>query len=234
MTPRRLKSLVLVAGIIVSGLTIIAWSGIWFTLDLDVSDSAASSVAVSGETAAGGLAALGLAGLALIGALSIAGPVFRVILGVLEFLIGGTVALSAFTAIANPVAASAPSITAATGVSGSSSIAQLVNSSNSTGWPVIAAILGVATAGIGVAILVTSRRWPRATTKYQTARFVPADDSAQRNDVEELEPIRDRATSWDALSDGADPTSVRSAHDLDSKTEPPTSETPPGRPSGAT
>ncbi len=218
-----------------SGLTIIAWSGTWFTLALDVNDSAAAFVMVSGETAAGGLAALGLAGLALVGALSIAGPVFRVILGILELSIGVTVALSAVTAVTNPVTASAPAITAATGVSGVTSVSQLVTSVSPTGWPVIAVALGAATIGVGVAILTTGRRWPRATTKYQTARFEPVDGSPTGSDMTVPEASSShRAASWDALSEGADPTASAPPHDLDWESGLPTDETRPGRSPGVT
>lgn len=207
MSSRRLKASIIVAGLVLSGLTIIAWTGEWFTLFLAPGEGAKASVAVSGEVAAGGLSALGLAGLALVGALSIAGPVFRAILGVLEVLIGFTVTLSALTALASPVTAGAAAVTAATAVSGSDSISALVTGSESTGWPVIGAVLGVLTTVVGVAILSTGRRWPRATRKYQTAGFVPAEKTDAVDASEIPDTGSDSAARWDALSDGSDPTS---------------------------
>ena len=69
---------------------------------------------------------------------------------------------------------------------------------------------------IGVAIIATVRRWPTATRKYQAARFTGADgspvdggtldgaaDAGSGAAVREPDSIGD----WDALSDGADPTS---------------------------
>ena len=211
MTPRRLKSTIIVAGLVVSSLTILTWTGDWFTLSLDSRESATQSVLVSGEVAAGGLAALGLAGLALIGALSIAGPVFRAILGILEVLIGFAVTLSAVTAVIDPVLSGAAAVTEATAVSGAESVAALVTGSESTGWPSLAALLGVLTVVVGVAILSTGRRFPRATSKYQTAGF----ESAGVSDPRAAEPgpespgpesPSDSAVDWDALSDGSDPT----------------------------
>jgi hypothetical protein len=91
---RKLKNRSLLAGIVVSGLTLLAWTGQWFTLRLAASGAGRPTLAVTGDAAAPGLIALALAGLALVAALAIAGPVFRAVLGVLQAVIGFAVALS--------------------------------------------------------------------------------------------------------------------------------------------
>lgn len=191
---RRIKSILLVVGIAVSGLTIIASTQPWFDVTLVADEPGARTLSVSGDVAAGGLAALGLAGLALVGALSIAGLVFRIVLGVLEGLIGATVAISSVLALSAPGVAAGPAISTATGIAGRDSLAALVADAAATPWPFIATILGVATVVIGVLIAVTARRWPGSPRKYRAT-------GAQETAV-----VRDSVTDWDDLSDGSDPT----------------------------
>ena len=192
----------MLSGLLASGLTLISWTQTWFTVTLTPGVVNQSSVAIGGEVAAGGLSALGLAGLALIGALSIAGPAFRIILGCLQFLIGAAVVLSAGIALAGPERASAASITKVTGVSGADSVAALVTAVDGTVWPVLALVLGIVTALLGISIVFTGRRWPGSSKKYQTERAEDAGHSPISTQDQEPDAI----ATWDALSDGSDPT----------------------------
>jgi len=185
---RRLKLGVIVAGLVLSGLTLLAWTQQWFAISL-LPDG---SVAVGGDVAAPALAALALSGLALVAALAIAGPVFRVVLGLLEAAIGALAVVSAVLAIVDPVAACASAITAVTGVSGAASVAALVSAVAPTAWPFVALLAGALIVTVGITIVVSSRLWPQSSRKYQAARLAEVDGS----------PIGD----WDALSDGRDPT----------------------------
>lgn len=197
----------LLAGIAANGLILIAWTQPWFTVALASDQVGGGSVVAGGEVAAPGLSALALAGLALVGALSIAGPAFRVVLGVLQALIGATVTLSSVLAIADPVAASAAEVTEATGVSGESSVTALVQSVSASAWPFLAAFLGIVAVGLGVAIVATVRLWPQSTRKYQSARV--DEDTAGPASAGRTAPTRapDPIADWDSLSDGGDPTS---------------------------
>ena len=197
---RRLKPLTLLASLAVSGLTLLAWTMVWFVVTVHGSSTDAMAVAqptldVTGEVAAPALAALSLAGLALVAALAIAGSVVRVILGILQAAIGASAAWSAAMAMAAPTAASAPVISELTGVSGTESVAALVESISFTVWPILTLVFGVITVAIGVFVIVTGKRWPDSSRRYQPVRF---DDS--------IEP-RSNVSDWDSLSDGADPTS---------------------------
>ncbi|MCU1513885.1 MAG: hypothetical protein JWO10_975 [Microbacteriaceae bacterium] len=189
---RRLKSWSLILGVLLSGLTLLSWTSQWFVLKLAGSGSQSPLVA-TGDVAAPALIALALAGLALVAALAIAGPVFRIVLGVLELLIGFTVGLSAVLAIADPVQASAQLVTSATGVSGRDSVASLVASVSSSAWPSITAVAGVLIMAFGVFVVVTGRRWPGSSRKYSAVRLEP--DGTPN-------PVSD----WDSLSTGTDPT----------------------------
>lgn len=203
MDDRRLKASVLLAGLAVGGLTLVAWTQEWISVRLATGEAAAERISVGGDVAAGGLIGLGLAGLALVGALSIAGPVFRVILGVLQVAIGATVVVSAVAAIAAPIRASRPAVTEATGVAGGTSVAELVRSASVGPWAYVALAMGVLACLLGIVIVATVRRWPEGTRKYRAVRFEAAERPGSP------EPIRtpDAVADWDALSDGADPTS---------------------------
>lgn len=194
--PRRYKSRALIATIALSGLTLLTWTGQWFSLSVSGGGAVKRTVlSITGDVAAPGLVALALAGLALAGALAIAGPVFRYALGILQVLLGFTVALSSFVALQNPVHAAENAVTAATGISGSASVAALVTADSVTAWPFLAALFGLLTMAVGVFVFVTNRRWPRSSRRYQAVRF--------DNDAAESNPVAD----WDTLSGGSDPTS---------------------------
>lgn len=186
MSGRRLKLLVILSGGLFGALTLAAWTQPWFGLVL----TSGQALTVAGQVAAPALSALGLASLALVAALSIAGRIFRTILGALEVLIGGLVVASAAGALSAPVRSSAATVTNAVGESGADAIAGLVASLSMTAWPWIALLLGVLSALVGCAILATGRRWPGPTRKYESG---PADSATA-------------AGTWDALSDGRDPT----------------------------
>lgn len=187
MTPARLRLSVVLAGIVAAGLALLAWTQTWFDLVLD----GGQALGVPGQAAVPALSALGLASLALVGALAIAGPRVRLALGVVEVAIGGFGIFVAGSALTNPLLASASTVTAATAVSGSESIAALVTSVAVSAWPVVAIAAGVLTAVVGLAVLVTGRRWPGPTKRYEPTG---ADDTGT--------PVG----AWDSLSDGSDPT----------------------------
>ena len=214
MAPRRLKSTILLASVVANALILLAWTQTWVIVTLTADELGGARVIVGGDIAAGGLSALALAGLALVGALSIAGPVFRVVLGALQALIGATVAFTSVLAIGDPAGAASRAITDSTGISGASSVQGLVESATLTAWPWFATTVGVISVAIGVAIIATVRLWPAATRKYQTAAFTnadgtPADGSTVGGAAGSGSAVRepDAIGDWDALSDGADPTS---------------------------
>lgn len=186
MHVKRVKLLLIVSGALFGALTLIAWTQQWFILTL----TSGQSLPVTGQIAAPALSALGLASLALAAALSIAGRVFRIVLGGLEVLIGVLVTGSAIAALSDPVAASVATVTAAVGESGADAVAELVASVSVGAWAYLAVGLGALSALVGAAVLVTARRWPGPTRKYETG---PAEAATP-------------AGTWDALSEGRDPT----------------------------
>jgi hypothetical protein len=175
---------------------LLAWSQAWVSLDL----ADGRTLAISGDAAAPALPPFALAGLALVGALTLAGVVFRVILGLLQALLGVGIIASASLAVADPVAVSVGPLTAATGVAGLDAVRELVGSAAITAWPWVAVAAGVGAIVTGLVIALTASRWPARTRRYDAVRFAPDGDAA--GDASRAE----RLDAWDALSDGNDPT----------------------------
>ncbi|TAL45725.1 MAG: hypothetical protein EPN91_01615 [Salinibacterium sp.] len=181
MTARRLRLLLLLAGLLFASLVLLAWSQPWFELTLD----GGQKLEVAGQRAVPALSALGLAGIALVAVLSIAKQVLRVVLGTIQAAIGLLVVTTALTAASAPLVASANLVTQVTGVSGAHSVAALVARLTETPWPFVAVGAGALLALTGIAVALTASRWPAATRKYDATR--PRDP-------------------WDSLSHGDDPT----------------------------
>jgi len=189
VTGRRLKLSLLLGGLLLSGLVFLGWTQQWFTIVIDEGPT----LSIAGDVAAPALSTLALTSLVLIGALSIAGPFFRVVLGVLQSALGATIVLSGVLALADPVQASVASISDATGIAGNDAVAQLVASTAITLWPWVSTLAGALLTLLGVVVVVTGRRWPGSGRKYGAVKLAPA---AERTAVDD----------WDSLSEGTDPT----------------------------
>lgn len=189
---RRIRMLALLLPVVAAAATFLAWSQPWVLATLDDG----RVVVAGGDVAAPALPPLALAALALVGALALAGPVFRVILGLLQALLGAGIAASGALVLSDPLAAAAPRITEATGVAGVEAVRPVVEQLATTTWPGAAIVAGAAAVLIGLAIAATATRWPARSRRYDAVRTAPV-DGAQR---------LDRLDAWDALSDGDDPT----------------------------
>lgn len=188
---RRLR-LYTIAGIgLISALVFVTTTQNWWTLHL-----ATSTIPVPGTSAAPALSALALTDLALAAALAIAGPVFRLILGLLQLLLAFTIVFSTAVSLANPDEQSATLVSKATGVAGAGPIRGLIHSVAFTPWGAIAIAIGSLAFLAGVWLLLTFRAWPSASRKYQAVKFAKADGP------------RDAVFDWDAMSNGTDPTAA--------------------------
>lgn len=205
----RMKLPAILASAVGAGLALLSWSQTWF--DVQLADATASGsgevIAVPGSIASPALAALGLAGLALVAALAIAGPVIRIVLGILEVVLGGAVLLAAGLSIGDPIGAVSPAVTEATGVSGAGPTAELVAASVPTAWPVAAVVGGILLVAAGILVLATGTRWPSSSRRYRSARLVEAEGTAST--ARRRGAASDRAIDdWDELSRGDDPTAA--------------------------
>ncbi|MBA4247507.1 MAG: hypothetical protein C0444_04325 [Microbacterium sp.] len=189
---RRIRLLALLLPVGVAAVALLAWTQPWVTLEL----ADGRTIVAAGDAAAPAVPPFALAGLALVGALTLAGLVFRIILGLLQSLLGAGLIASGVLAISDPVAASLGPLTAATGVDGLDSVRALVESSSVSAWPWVAMVAGAAGIVIGVAIALTASRWPRRTRRFDAVTFASGTADSRT----------DRLDAWDALSDGDDPT----------------------------
>jgi hypothetical protein len=189
VTSRRLKLILLLAGLALSGLVFLGWTQSWFAISI----VNGPTLSIGGDTAAPALSTLALTCIVLNAALSIAGPFFRVVLGALEALLGVAVLFSGILALADPAKSSAAAISNATGVAGAESIAALIASVSIFAWPWVATIAGALLVLLGGIVVATGRRWPGAGRKYNAIRMTPSEK-------------RDSVDDWDALSGGDDPT----------------------------
>ncbi len=186
---RKLRLYTIVAIGLVALLMLLTTTQTWWTLHL-----ATRSLPIAGTVAGPALAALALCTLVLAAALALAGPVFRLILGLLQLLLAVTIVLTTILSLARPDQPSESAVQTATGIAGSTSIDQLIKSVTLTPWGFVAAALGVVAFLLGIWLLATFRFWPAPSRKYQAVRFQPADGP------------RDSVIDWDSLSDGTDPT----------------------------
>jgi len=191
VSPARLRLVSLVAVALLAGLGFLSWSQTWFRIAIEPRE-----LSVGGDVAGSAIPALALASLALVLALALSGPGFRIVLALLESLLGiGVIVVTGF-ALANPVAASAPAITKATGLAGAVGFG---GEATATGWPILAIVTGCLMVLCGLFIAVTGRGWPASGRRFSRSRTEPVDGDA---DVADPDPVRE----WDALSEGDDPT----------------------------
>jgi len=215
MTPARIRSSVVFAGLAFSGLAFVAWTQPWFALAL----VDGTTIEVPGDATAPGLAALSLAALALFASLTIAGPRVRAVLAVLAIGIGVLVASSSIGALGDPLSAAASTVTIVTGVAGDNSINSLIASVVATPWGAVAIAAGSCLVLTGIVILLTGRRWPRAGRKYSAsgsgsapagqtpsaAQIASQHEPRQQSPHEDV-ALRSSIDDWDSLSKGDDPT----------------------------
>ena len=205
-----MKLPVVVVTILGAALALLSWTQTWFELELtDASaQGAGEAIAVPGSVASPALAALGLAGLALVAALAIAGPGIRIVLGVLEVVLGGCVLprrrrlRSAIRSRPSP-----PAVTDATGVSGAGPHGRARGRRDRH---------GLARRGHRRGSAARARRDRGAGHRHPLARVVAAlpRRPARRPDATSgaAQGVRERAASdraiddWDELSRGDDPT----------------------------
>jgi len=199
---RRSRPLVVVAGLAVAGIVMLAWTQTWFTVRLHAGAAVTSTVAADGAAVVPQYTALAIASLALFLAMTIAGPVVRIVLAVVEVLLGVAVVWTGVAALGDPVAAARGAVGEVAGVSDLGAVRRVVSDVDVSLWPAVGIAGGVLAVLLGVVALVVQRAWPGPSRKYG-AQTAGARASARARVVE-----RDAITDWDDLSAGTDPTTV--------------------------
>lgn len=186
MTPAR-ERLTVVLGVLVAGAgTVLASTQTFATA---VVTGAKDPIVVAGSAAAPSLAPLGIVALALGLALTIAGRVARVALGVLLLLLGAGIVAAALPNALSDTAGTAGAIVNATGVS---QVDAFVTARSGTAWPELAVVTGVLAVLLGLVVVIRGHRWSTGGRRFR----------ADLPTVRSTDPI----SEWDALSKGSDPT----------------------------
>lgn len=185
----RAKPLTLGVIAIAGAVALGAGSQPWITFSLD----GTAAEQATGHDLNAALSPIAIAIVAAALALSIAGPIFRRVLGALVAGLGGGVTALAATVIADPESALTAKVTELTGLAGHAGFAA-VTSQALTVWSWVTLGAGVVAVLAGLYVAVASGRWGTAGRKYESTH---AKDPAGS---------RDRISDWDSLSDGDDPT----------------------------
>lgn len=185
MSGRRARMLAFAGGIAGAGVSLLATTQPWFTARGD----GFAPLAVGADVAAPSVTALAVAGFALVGAVAIANVLVRRILSPIQLLLGVGVGVVTARALGDPVAAVLPAVSASTGVAGSRSVVELVTGIDVSLWPGLALVGAAVLIATAVWTFATAPSWPASGSKYGGVDSTPT-----------------RASDWDALSDGADPT----------------------------
>ncbi|MBX3093549.1 MAG: Trp biosynthesis-associated membrane protein [Cryobacterium sp.] len=191
---RRARSLAFLGGIAGAALALLSLTQPW--LSAHVADT--DPLAVGADVAAPAVSALAVASLALVGAVAIANTAVRWVLGAVQLLLGLGVVFATVTTLHDTVGAAVPAVSSVTGISGETSVRELVTGVDVALWPWLAIVAGGILMLTGVWTVMTARSWPGSGTKYggtATAGSAPA------------------VSEWDALSEGADPTNEAEATD---------------------
>ncbi|WP_449281454.1 Trp biosynthesis-associated membrane protein [Leucobacter sp.] len=187
----RAKPAVL-GGIALSGAAALAaGSQTWVSFMLDGTHRVET---ITGHAANAALTPVSVALIAAALALTIAGRVFRRVLGALVALLGaGLIALTSGV-LADPLAAAGGRITELTGIAGGAAGSEVLWSDVSA-WGWVSLLAGALAVALGAIVLLFSGRWGAAGRKYDSApKAAGAPGGAP-----------DRISDWDSLSEGTDP-----------------------------
>ncbi len=194
---RRSKSILLILILLTGAVALAGATQNWVDIRLIPGEAAVDRLGVTGQKLNPSLSPIALAALAAALVLTIAGPAFRRVLGVLVLLFGAGIATLGINAQSAPRDAARGAVASATGLTGEAQYT-VVASVVTTPWPLIVTVCGIVLALAGLAVVLVSGRWKSGGRKYeaQSARSArgPSEDGP------------DRIADWDALSDGDDPT----------------------------
>ncbi|MFV0434525.1 MAG: Trp biosynthesis-associated membrane protein [Leucobacter sp.] len=184
----RPKLLTLGGIAVAGGAALIAGSQTWVSFMLEGTHSLEQ---LTGHELNSALSPVAIAIVAAALALTIAGTVFRRVLGGLVFLLGAGLAALSLSVVSAPLGAVSGRLTELTGIVGGGSEAALSwIEVSAAGYVSVAA--GVLAALLGIVAVVTGGKWAAAGRRY--------DSAPQRVDTS-----GDRISEWDALSEGHDP-----------------------------
>lgn len=191
----RRRPVAVLALLLSAGALLLAWSQPWFLVSIDPGTGAREELVLGGDAAAPAIIAIALAVMAVAAVLALAGPRLRIVLGVVIALLGVGAVVVSVSVLTDPSTVFEREIAEHTGLGGSGALDTILAAA-STLWPVLAAGAGAVTAALGVTVAIVARHWRSAGRRYE--RGGSAADPT------------DSVATWDAISDGGDPTADRS------------------------
>lgn len=194
------KLLALGAIVLAAALALLTSVQRWLDIKFFTGVASAESLSVSGQELSPALTLLALAALASALVLTIAGPIFRRVIGVLVAVLGGGLAAIGLLTVTQPLAGARAAIEAVTGITGDDQFG-LVRATVVSAWPTVAGLSGIVLVFAGLWIVIFGGRWFSGGRKYQPAE---AGGRASSRGA----AGSDRISDWDALSDGDDPTEL--------------------------
>jgi uncharacterized membrane protein (TIGR02234 family) len=197
----RSKLWLLAAIALGGGLALYGATQTWVTLSLTEGAAAFGWLSITGQELNQSLSPIALAALAAALALTIAGAVFRRLLGALVVLLGVGIISIAATVLGDPVSAGLSRLDEATGLTGGAQL-DLVTGSESSLFIVWTLASGAILAVCGVLVLVFGGRWKAAGRKYDSSAASAVVGGGTPSHVTD-EP--DRISDWESLNDGVDP-----------------------------
>ena len=190
----RSKLWLLLGVAVAGGLALYAATQIWVTVSLAVGAAAADSLVVTGQQVNQSLSPVAIAALASALVLTIAGKVFRRVLGVLIMLLGAGIAAIAWSVLQAPESSIAGPLAEVSGIAGSAQ-GGLVTGVSLSFLVTLTLIAGALLVLLGVLVVILSGRWKAAGRKYE------AEAAPQKR--QDQEP--DRISDWEAQNSGDDP-----------------------------
>lgn len=194
------KALVILLAIAVGGLVLLASTRVWIAVDFAAGAATAESASITGQKLNPAVALIAIAAIAAALVLTIAGRVFRRIVGALIALLGAGLVVLGSATLSAPLSGARQRIEELTGIAGEAQ-SSLIEAVHVSVWPGAVIGLGAVLAVAGAIVLVFGGRWRSAGRKYEGAAGEQASGETRST------ADSDRISDWDALSDGGDPTS---------------------------
>lgn len=200
----RSKLWLLLATAVCAATALFASAQPWVTVELAEGAAAFSELSFTGQQLHPAVSPVAIAVFAAVLALTIAGRVFRRVLGVLIAGLGFALSASAFGIFSDPTVAALSRLAEATGISGDAQ-GDMITGVTSSPMIMVTIIAGVCVGVVGLLITVMSGAWKSAGRKYD------AGTRAQR--LVSDEP--DRISDWESQNDGVDPSDEEAPSSLD-------------------
>ncbi len=184
--------LLTLAGIALTGaVSLMAGAQTWVSFMLEGTHSLETAI---GHDINPALSPVSIALIAAALALTIAGPVFRRVLGVLVALLGAGLVALTWAVLGSPLGSISGAITELTGLAGGAA-GSAVTWIQVSPWVTTNLIVGCLAMLLGAVVLCFGGRWRTGGRKYDT-------EQDRRGEPQEGP---DRISDWDSLSDGDDP-----------------------------